>query len=75
MCSHLCSWFISATTNVMFCLITPLWHFAFLNLEHFLPLYYLYVRLDVSFSYNYYVIISNAYSNSLFLCRSTQLKT
>jgi len=59
----------------MFCLITPPWHFAFLNPEQFLPLYYLYVRLAVSFSYNYYVIISNEYSNSLFLCPPTQLKT
>jgi len=48
---------------------------SLLNPEQFLPLYYLYVRLVVSFSYNYYVIISNANSNSLFLCRPTQLKT
>ena len=75
MCSHQCSWFISATMNVMFCLrYHPTMAFRFqIHNNFFLSI--IYVRLAVSFSYNYYVIISNPYSNSLFLCRPKQLKT
>lgn len=75
MCSHQCSWFISATMNVMFCLrYHPTMAFRFQLHNNFFR-YIIYVKLAVSFSYTYYVIISNAYSNSLFVCRPNQLKT
>jgi hypothetical protein len=75
MCSHQCSCFFSATMNVMFCLrYHPTMAFRFQIHNNFFRSI-IYVQLAVSFSYNYYVIISNVYSNSLFLCRPTQLKT